>query len=521
MLMKSLTLSELGNLIRSDASYGGRFHDPPDQWKGYFQSPVNKAAWTVDKSFVFNENGALVVDDLTQAITALQKWLSLSSDDPDSLPLKEWLESGTPGNGLILRKMGRRLSKESLKNSILYNQKICRLVRRDQLLYDPNYHVIYQATPGQARLLDSAPPDKDSTLEEVRLNKRNQKLYWGLSELSQSLIAMFDSDLGRPLDEKKAQEQKIRLGNLGFQLGPNDSVTKEFIRIEEVEHDRTGTFQTPYELNRYSPLRFWSPPPAFTKCVFHMLFWEPMITGYDLFNRLVPGATAVERSGYYFVIVNRFIAEKYRITDYASLLSGLSEITYALSGVNVDAELGKLDSKALSSDLFYPTFFRDTDIEFPYIQPLSLSLCFKDASPSSATVWELAHSYQIQEGYYGPTRASHLLKFIRDKILELILWSKYQMEIRSVGMVPVQGLYRIKITGKGEEGINELERIFKSSGNADESKKQINTKLFEEITSKDINDWIELVEVYGGDFRDVIDKNILYEIEWLKSHTTP
>jgi hypothetical protein len=517
-----LDLSEIPDLIGVKHPHKKLFY-PPKGWKeSYFQSPVNKVAYTLDadKAFKFSWRGTL--ENLDTANTFLLQWLGLNKIKHEATcrAIRMWLEEGRIHDSDVLDRIAKKLRDETLTNHALYNQPVCRLVRRDQLRYDPDYQIIYQVTPGQSRLLKSS--ESRPRLDEV---SRNQRVYWGISEVFQSLVAMFDSDLGRI---KKREDENSR-PPAHLERLPE---TKEFIRIEE-----KGELAplAPAELNMYSPLRFWSPPPAFARSVFHMIFWRSVITNRDLYHRPVikQGANTVEeRARFYYVIINWFNAAKYRIASYDQLLEALVAIARLLSDKckDKDPKLSRIGDLLIPSttvhilnktvpDLFYRKRFPHTKEDVGGFPRPTIKLPFKSAA---SDIWELARRYQSVERRDEPTRVSHFLKFIRDRALEVILWSKYQMEIRSVGIIPVQHLYRIEIMPEGKKKLLELTMLYqkinqsRNSSLEDANETRINEAISEAIESKAINQWVQLVKIYGGLHREIIEMDdIKKKIAWL------
>lgn len=511
------------------------------EWGDYFQSPVDKTARTLNSAFKFNKFGAFLDGDASEekeersdnkgkdngtdfdtAKDALFLWLG---DEDDSI--LAWLKEGTPLSTEKLYKIKRRLRAETLTNESLYDQPICRLVHRDQLRRDLDYQVVYQVTPGQSKLLnlEQDPRERKSEEPPTQRLKRSQKAYWGISETFQSLVAMFDSDLGTWRDPGIRPEM----------------VTKELIRITADKKTETQLL-TPDELNIYSPLRFWSPPPAFSGSVFHMLFWRAVVTGKDLFGReviksaplemdkVLPGngnkSSIAERARHYYVVINWFNAAKFRLAAYDRLFETLMAIASFIGRIKSDTPLCEIKKDLILSDpaldeLLYPNAphkFR----EFP---KLNLKLPFKAVDKP---IWELAWSHQNAKDQ--PTQISHLLKFLRDKALELIIWSKYQMEIRSVGLIPCQYLYRIELDPSHIDKLEALGRQFEKdkglsqeiAGTSTLPEKSaqpltINQSIINAIENKSIEDWIILKRVCGGTNRTIFDKEAWKDIKCLES----
>lgn len=526
-----LNLSQVADLVDSPA-FQNLFRPTEDEWQRYFQSPVDKAAHSVNKVFEFNHLGAL--QNHKGAEKFLLKWLEVDKEDrADEVTrgaINKWLASGDVLAGEALDKIAEKLKKETLPNQALYNQLICRLVRRNQLRYDPDYQIIYQLTPGQSRLIE---PDTSNREQHVshqshsEIVDRNRRTYWGISEVFQSLIAMFDSELGKVTGKKREGE------------------TKEFIRIEAKSILGTSgeTSLTPSELNKYSPLRFWAPPPVFARCVFHMIFWRSIITNKDLYGRKVIEAKekgAVEdrikdRVDYYYVIINWFNAAKYRIANYDELFLALMAVAQnlvvacgadtQLNGTHTQLKLSEVkDVRLESKDIkkwFYPTVFEHT----PFNRPENPRLWLPFGTVSTH-FWELARRYQEGDKRREDfTRVSDFLKFLRDRALELILWSKYQMEIRSIGIIPIQHLYRLELTDEGETHLKKLVELYDPVAGLEEDdhpeKLSVNKQINEYVSAvkpDEIDRWIKLVKVYGGIHREIVEPKVLQRggIKWLE-----
>lgn len=511
-----LFLSEIRHLAEDDHPSRGRFNPSEKLWKRYFQSPVDKAAHTVGRA-----NDAIRFDHLgvlktpSNATEFLRKWLELSVHEhgTEVEAIGRWLKDGDVLEDSALDRIRQKLEEETLENHDLYSQPVCRLVRHDQLRYDPNYQAVYQLTPGDSKLLQKEEQaNLQSPWKQVESNRR---AYWGISEGFQSLVAMFDSELG------KAREDSAS-GSTG---SSGEEGTKEFIRIEFGE----GSL-TPNQLNRYSPLRFWAPPPAFARNVFHMIFWRSVVTNKDLFNRKVieleDKGEAIEdriraRVDYYYVVINLFNAAKFRIARYDELLLTLMAISRELSAAypEKDKVLKTARNVPLSSakikKLVYPANLPDMRIELDNPQP-TLILPFETFKSG---LWELARRYQQADE--RETCVSHLLKFLRDRTLELILWSKCQMEIRSIGIIPIQYLYRIELTPAGNRNLRALVKLYERAEEASEVEQRrlynnINRQVANAVKSNRIDDWVRLVRVYGGLHRDVAEPERIRLLNWLQ-----
>jgi hypothetical protein len=511
-----LTLSEVIDLVDSP-SFKDLFKPPHKEWQRYFQSPVDKAAHSTNEVFTFNKLGALTKH--REATKFLLGWLDVRRKDQATRgAIRDWVKDGKVLTGDVIDKIAEKLKKETLPNQALYNQPICRLVRRDQLRYDSDYQIIYQLMPGQSRLLEK---EQGRLFTHFAQIKRNRRAYWGISEVFQSLIAMFDSELGKVARKKHEEE------------------TKEFIRIEVEDGSESPDDKplTPHRLNMYSPLRFWSPPPVFARCVFHMLFWRSVITNRDLYGREVivdqdkkEGVVwqrIEERVNYYYVIINWFNVAKYRIANYADLFSALMAVAQSLYDAcekDIGQKLSDMPDVLLKGrDIekwFYPTVYEHTTVDRR--PKLKLLLPFKTVRTK---FWELARRYQEEEGRSKDfTRVSDFLKFLRDRALELILWSKYQMEIRSIGIIPVQHLYRLKLTDEGMTNLIKLVELYDPVRGLEENdrrrvavSKEINRRV-SAVKPEKIDEWVKLVKVYGGTHREIVEWEALHgdSILWLE-----
>ena len=513
-----LSLPEIAQLVETEHPSPERFKTSPELWKRYFQSPVDKAAHTVDRTHQairFDHLGVLKTP--SNAIGFLLRWLgpTFSRNEAHRGAIEKWLKNGDVPNSDALSKIEKKLSDESLRNHDLYNQPVCRLVRRDQLRYDPDYQAVYQLTPGDSKLLDKENAISQQT--QWKQLEANRQAYWGISEVFQSLVAMFDSELGKGSDDnpnRTPTASEVR-------------ETKEFIRIEFPE----GSLN-PNQLNMYSPLRFWAPPQAFCRHVFHMIFWRSVITNRDLFNRPViekeemntPIAERVRaRTGSYYVVINWFNVAKFRIAQYDELFKTLMGIARELSAACPKEQLLKetADVPLQNEGLVYPSRSLHMTIPLDNPQP-KLKLPFGTIKTG---LWELARRYQ--ENADDETRVLHILKFIRDRGLELLLWSKYQMEIRSIGIIPIQHLYRIKLSEEGEKKLNELATVYEaakesSAGEKRRVNKHINRQVAHAVRTNRIDEWIKLIKVYGGTHRDVLEPDrIRDDIKWLKKSERP
>lgn len=509
-----LRLSQLADFVSKRELCSSLYAEAVKEWGTYFQSPVNKVAHTEKPIFQFDEWGALRDADSSIALGSLAKALNVKPD-----AIRDWLSVGNPLSPETVNVIKRRLREKTLTNESLYSQPICRLVHANQLRRDLDYQIIYQLTPGQSRLVNpqNTSSNRAPSLPEVM---RNQEVYWGISETFQSLVAMFDSDLGSRKEY----------------WGGKDTVTKEFIRIR-LKRD-PGSPLAPDELNKSSPLRFWSPPPVFAGSVFHMLFWRSIITGSDLFRRPViqHGSDSLKaRADQYYVIINWFNAAKFRLADYAKLFEALMTIARRLRTARIAGSRKKADDKTLlaqlqdvdlsgspSKELLYPSYFPNSAVKFAPFQKVSLTLPFHEMRDMK---WELPRDHQSDKN--AQTLFPDVLKFLRDKALELIIWSKYQMEIRSVGLIPIQYLYHVELTESGQRELAKLSKKWKQLDGKKQAypksdlarilETEINDSLFAAIKSGQIDSWIKLRRIYGGTYRTVYDVNALKNIERLKS----
>ncbi len=468
--MEELSLAQLGEVIHHDSKLAKRL-EGAFEWGEFITYPGSKRAKTSRESFVFTKAGKLLTPARARGV--IGKWLREPIEDE----LTKWTSEGIP-NERLFQRLTQRLAEDAISDPDLYNEPVCRLVRRSQLRFDPDYAAVYQLTPAQVQLLDK-PSDDD----RAKLNA-NQLCFRGLSESFLSLVAMFDSDLGGRDENEQAPE------------------TKGFIRIKSKTLPVEGI--TPKELNRRSPLRYWTIPQTFAKSVFHMLIWQSLIIGEDLYHRAVPEpflrneygrkvddegeileeqtpdpspvteapddaleqekrrgdlsdqnqteTLLNERLADYCVVVNRFNAARYRIADYGHLLRLLGNIAvriYESADEDLERPVCKMTDVVLASaednsELFHPLHYQSADehITPPGASSATLSIPF-----TSSKLWELAHRYETNKDGDEGTKIRHVLQFLRDRMIELILWSRYQMEVRSVGMLPVQQVYNIELDG--------------------------------------------------------------------------
>jgi hypothetical protein len=170
--------------------------------------------------------------------------------------------------------------------------------------------------------------------------------------------------------------------------------------------------------------------------------------------------------------------------------------------------------------LFYPRYFRDVEPKFQEFEELTLSIPFSTAYPTSKT-WDLAEAYRSG----SPGLISCLLRFLRDRAIELILWSTYQMEIRSIGLIPVQYLYQINLS-------DDVQKFFKKMidlhGESPDPKKreEITNEVSRALLKSNFNSQIKLTKAYGGPHRDIFCPEIFEKereenkesknIKWLK-----
>lgn len=508
----SITLSEVADLLVPSTDEA--FHAPTRQWDGYHQSPLTKAAGTLDQLIEFDDYGTL--KDSEGALEALVSWAGPKMSESE---LKDWLNEGAPLVPAVVAKLVRRLEEMTLHEDQLFARPICRLVRCDQLRYDPHYQAVYQLTPAEMRLLTNT----HSIHNQLGDVSRNQKAFWGLSEDLQSAIAMFDSDLGRQIGDDEATELCKDLG-----LSPGTSITKSLLEIRiDSEHPIT-----PRSLNLFSSLRYWAPPPVFARSVFHMLLWRPVLTGFDLYRRPFPTETGKQRSlfkvkgrnkadqlkkrlkrrlGFYLVAINRFQASNYRLTHYGRLFDLLATVSSSLAGKSrrsSERELRKvrdLHWKELgpSTERFLANLLRPDQAGYDPLGPMAPKVSVHLPLQScQKAVWERVAAYQ-ENG--GPSTVGDLLKLLRDMMIELILWANFQMEIRSVGNIPIQRLYAIELADALEQSILErsdddsaAEWIRKNAISGDALDKIHLVKIFDRRkgasiveTHKDIIQWLE------------------------------
>jgi hypothetical protein len=513
ILQKRVKVSEINQLISLNEVSHKAYRWAKEKWGPYFQSPVDKHATTETGVFQFDGFGAFrnmdteTEGDFNKVLQALFPGRHGKDEE-----VRNWLRCGEPLSPEKAEVVKRILfsDRARLTNESLLDQPICRLVHRSQLCRDLDYQVVYQLTPAQVRLIDPGNENGNTAPSLIDL-RINQRLYWGISETFQSLVAMFDSDLG----SSKTVSRK--------------SMTKELIRLTR---ERAGIeTRAPDELNKSSPWRFWAPPPAFAQSVFHMLFWRSVITGWDLFRRrVVPegehGAdTPVTRASHYYVLINWFNAAKFHLADYERLFDAIMEIARTVGNPRYKriTPLHKMKDIRLSDEpkgLLYPSYFTESKVKFPRFQKIVLTLPFRSLAKESKEYWELAWHPSKNE----PTTIADLLRFLRDKALELVIWSKYQMEIRSVGMIPIQHLYHIELNDLGVRNLNPLAEKWRlietkqlTGSDADAAKSEINDFMKEAIFKGSVDNWLSLNKVCGGTYRKIYDKKAWEEIVPLKS----
>ena len=215
----AINLTDVASLIDNLPNFRPLFIPGKNIWKRYFQSPVDKAAHVVGTQLQLNNQGALIHYEAARDF--LTKWLGVGRKTEGSDAIDRWLQDGRFLPDSVLDKIKDKLNEDTLTNHALYNQPVCRLVRSDQLRYDPDYQAIYQLTPAQSRLIGSEPKDSvsQSLLDQV---DRNRRVYWGISATFQSLVAMFDSELGGRWNNGDAS---------GAGQVSKERETKEFIRV--------------------------------------------------------------------------------------------------------------------------------------------------------------------------------------------------------------------------------------------------------------------------------------------------
>lgn len=498
---ETLPLNAVMDLIprkRRRRAYGfDAFDSVPPSWGSYYQSLVRKAAGTQENVFRFDENGALAADCTTNAHAFLCDWLKLTSGEGIGL-VDKWLHEGTALNEGLYRRLRHRLEDDALAETDLYNRHICRLVQVDQLRYDPDYTAVYQLTPAQVSLIkDQTDPagewaGKDGGYPPALARmRRNQRMYWMISERFQSSIALFDSDLGRD--------------------GPFEDGTKNLLHIHRDPNLRQALVgpggksrpTAPHRLNQYSPLRFWSPPPAFGRYVFHMLFWQPLVTGRDLYGREFPDDIQ-ESVGKFRVALNVYNSSKYRIADYSGLLRLIEALSRAFSIRGEGQKLAGLQDIELKDRSFYPRRLA----HHPLVG-LPKGRVYIPLQSLGEERWELASRYQ-QPG--EATEVRHMLKMLRDRALEIMLWSRYQMEIRSVGMVPVQRLYRVELAPAGVAFVERLRELMKL-----ERFDELDDVFRAQVFSGRLASWVSLKKEYVRTHnRRMMDDGV---VRWLKTQT--
>ena len=492
-------------------------------------------------------------------VEAIETWLDISGEG--SGDVRSWLRDGAPLNPETVNRIKAKLRDSSFSNKDLYGVPICRLVNRNQLRYERHHKIIYQLTPGQLQTMKYSSikelpeverifgPDQPGKREiRAQLARQNQSLYWGVSDLFKSLIAMFDSDMGKnhffEKDKKIVTKSFI---NISGEVSKGDNqeahldqrandIAEEVSKAENQEpYHKIGPL-SPWMLNLFSPMRYWSPPTTFAKNVFHMLFWRSIITGRDLYGRSIGDKKPEEkltpshiqqRIDAYLVIINWFQSSKYRITDYENLFMMVNEIANTLYNSEKpqgekasDEKVSDILNKKLSEKvavniddaIFFPMYKKGNnsysflEMEWPDVKiGIDFNLNLSDVSAEDFKKrlldWDLFSPYkQVDDKTYV---LRHVLQFLRDKLLELVLWSMFQAEIRSVGWVPVQHLYKIELKQACRDRCYDLAEMYEHAVNSsaeirEELFGKIDDSVIELIMTMDEEEPVELVKIFSG-----------------------
>ncbi|MBK8098765.1 MAG: hypothetical protein IPK26_16755 [Planctomycetes bacterium] len=383
----------------------------------------------------FDERGVSVEENQSQ----MARWLTEDTDlakskEADDL-VKSWFDGNWKACGALKERVVEKLKGLQVTKSSLYGKPVVRLVHNNQLQYDLDNRIVYQLTPAQIRM-ERSEPDAEDLL-------RIQLLYRNLPRGLQSLLAVFDSDLGKD--------------------GGTENHSKELLFVEPSPPKAIAV--SPSSLNYYSSLRYWAPVPSFVASVFHLLFWRPVLRGSDLYGRHVISAEdqdkwpntyhgLMERAACYRLAINTFHGAVFHVADYGDLFSQLWEIARWVESDDSKTSLIMKDSILRQVALARADHERRR-------QAARASYVVKYALPEiRLRLTESKKPLELLMHYpgYRKDRKRATLAFLRDKCLEVIAWSLYQAEIRSNGMVPVQRLYAVAL----EEAF--AKRIFARGG---------------------------------------------------------
>src|SRR5438876_976826 len=129
-----LWLAELCHAVADRHPALQRFNPRNDLWQRYFQSPVDKAAHTLDqtdRAIRFNQQGVLTTR--SNAGDLLLRWLEFKPNKLDEEGeaiqkwLRQWLKDDKTLDDSVLERIRNKLKEETLENHDLYNQPVCRL----------------------------------------------------------------------------------------------------------------------------------------------------------------------------------------------------------------------------------------------------------------------------------------------------------------------------------------------------------------------------------------------------------
>ena len=539
---ESLSLNDLEGLVNMSADYLREKARTRDKWGYLYQSPISKLCHTSNNHFYFDEDGVLNEECVPEMMEGLIDWVAKEKDIYNMQNTAKFM-MGHPLDEDVVDRISEKISALSFSNKDLFGTPVCRLVNIDQLRFERHHKVIYQLTPGQLQTLDfSKIQEKQEVKRYLHSNngdgyssskiiRENQGVYWGVSDIFKSLIGMFDSDLGKNHYEKRN----------------NMLISKNFMSI--IGHpgelgDRGKTSFSPWLLNLFSPMRYWAPPVTFSRNVFHMLFWRPVITGKDLYGRTVGSdktevdvtkETIIKRLQQYMVMINWFQSSKYRVTNYGAIFRMISELSRAIynEGGGLDNQLAELGKVSIDSPLYYPVYKKKMNsillrgMEMPGVAvqvdftPDFMST--ENPGVNNPIDWDLFSPYKKEKDQSYTVR--HSLLFLRDKLIEVILWSICQAEIRSVGWVPAQHLYTIVVDDDGVNLLLDLAKQYESAKTVAclLERKKTHAKIENQFReSQDKMKDVKLNKVFGGPLELHTDwKSIEKMIKGLPTLTQP
>ncbi|MCR9096060.1 MAG: hypothetical protein NXI30_17690 [bacterium] len=481
------------------------------------------------------------LEQISQLTSALVGELAhgLSGEEREVLrrDIKEWLETGTIAERwTLIRQLRTLIRTREVSEHDLAGRTVCRLVRKDQLRYDRNYHALYQLSPSHHREIlrrwqeDVEGNSKKKRIEQLQRVRESQAIYWSLGPAIQSAIAMFDSDLGRDfrdVDGDGGEDQRSKLESLYRNRSELVSPTKGLMRIVAkpdllFEGFPNEAHLDPTDLNLFSPLRYWAPVSTFARSVFHLLFWQPIATGLDLYGRRFPhiidgGKTSPShplqgwmirrRAEFYYVAMTSYQSTNFRPTKYSEILELLLELAREIEkGARKKArengcspgeiyahQLGNISfgfEGIASSRWVMEHFPKEQLIEPPSNWRVTCKFPFSD---NGRQIYELATQPSREEPLEGSS-VHDLLIMLRNRILELAVWADSQREIRSQGTIPIEQLYSIDL--EDVEG-----KLLAPLRESDDE------KLFELLRDGTLDRVVRLRRVYDRTHHEQLDRN--------------